>query len=201
MLVYCEFKVVFLHFLPLLFPPLFSLLLLCPKATSHSLVFSSELVYLCIPYWSKLFCHIFPPLFSNPLLSPSCHISNKFIQERDGRGRPFLLRSEEELWAFFYPQAEVRNVCHLIRNITCWVKNRCTTKGTRESSFLSLVQKQHTNCAICVYLNLHFHISLLLLTKTSFLHFQLMERAVFKDSECKTRREWIVHASAWYRPL
>lgn len=40
-----------------------------------------------------------------------------------------------------------------------------------------------------------FRISLLLLTKASSLLFQLMEVAVFKDSDSKTRRDCHVYAS------
>lgn len=49
------------------------------------------------------------------------------------------------------------------------------------------------NASIYTYFNLCFYISLLLLTKASFLLFQLMEAAVFKDSDSKTRMDCLFY--------
>lgn len=75
-------------------------------------------------------------------------------------------------------------------------------EGAWKYPLLFLVQKkQYMNASIYTYFNLCFYISLLLLTKASFLLFQLMEAAVFKDSDSKTRMDCLFYCPVWYKLL
>lgn len=181
----------FPYFLFLFLYP-FSLSLPHPQATLHYLLFHPVNWHNCAQHNEIHFLSSFPPHFSI-IFSLFCVMPQKSFRTETGEGlslqdlgQSYRLSSIHRQWC---------RMCAPYQEYNMMSKQQMH-HGRGMRIFLFLVQKkQHMKFSVYAYFNPRFCISLLLLTKASSLLFQLMEVAVFKDSDSKTRRDCLVYAS------